>query len=152
MTSMSVQFTIRGADLRRLRTALDEFRHPEKGKQWVVFLEVTKWAAIFRFSSKVIQYPVDGKSPGFAKFDEEALWRATQDTRSKKFPKEVSLVFREGFLECHEYSEQGEIEVGYFRYPNSDAVYYIRDAELAALGKVAEGHIRIKPEHSGEHR
>lgn len=130
---MSVRFTIRSADLRRLRTALHAFHHPEKGKQWIVFLEVTEWAAIFRFSDKAIQYPVDGKSPGFAKFAEEVFWRATGAAQSRKFPKEVAFVFQEGFLQCHEYSERDDIEVGYFRYPDSNEVFYISDAELVAL-------------------
>ena len=60
---MSVQFTIRGKDILRLKSELLRFRHPERDKCWIIFLEVTPVMASFRFGETTVQYPVDGKSP-----------------------------------------------------------------------------------------
>jgi hypothetical protein len=68
---MSVQFTIRGKDILQLRSALLRLGHPEPDKCWIIFLEVTPVMASFRFGETTVQYPVDGKSPGFARFSEE---------------------------------------------------------------------------------
>jgi len=130
---MSVQFTIRSADLGRLRAALDEVR-PPKDRRWIIFLEVTPCVLTIRFGDKELQYPVDGKSPGFAKFPEGILWQTIGQILYKNLPAEIEVEIREGYFVCHMEHAEGDIEVGYFRYPQASAVFYVSTAELATLG------------------
>lgn len=130
---MSVKFTIRGNDIRRLRSALDRDRHPERDRRWFVFLQVAPSVATFQFGNTTVEYPIDGKSPGFAKFSEEILLEASSEFSHKTPPHEVSIEIREGHLRCDQGYGNGEIEVGYIRTPLSNRVVYLRDVELAAL-------------------
>ena len=88
---MSVQFTIRGKDILQLRSALLRLGHPEPDKCWIIFLEVTPVMASFRFGETTVQYPVDGKSPGFARFSEELFRSATGAIAKRKPQREVSF-------------------------------------------------------------
>src|SRR5689334_14764024 len=107
---MSVQFTIRSSDIRRLRDALLESGHPQREKQWLVFLEVTAWAATFRFGERSEQYPVDGKFPGFAKFPEEAIWRVTEEYSERVPAKEITVELYEGTLLLDQSHFNGDID------------------------------------------
>lgn len=135
---MSVRFTIRGNDLWRLQDALDAYRPPEGNGQWIVFLEVTPSIAFFRFGDKEERYPIDGKSPGFAKFPAEVLRCFTTDLLPGKPKQEVSFEISEGIVECDDVRSSGEVEVGYFRGPDWHGVFYIRDVELASLTDLSE--------------
>src|SRR4051812_46090994 len=75
--TMSVKFTIRGSDILRLKSALLWFKHPERDKRWIIFLEVMPSMASFRFGEACVDYPVDGKSQGYARFSEELFRDAT---------------------------------------------------------------------------
>lgn len=143
---MSVRFTIRSADLRRLRSTLHAFSHPDKEKQWIVFLEVTEWAGIFRFGEKTAQYPVDGQSPGFARFPEDAFWQVTGPLSERTSPKEVTVEILDGLLRCNSEHSAGKIEVGYFRDPGTGDVLYSSDAELAALGSLLADQSALGPQ------
>ena len=133
---MSVQFRIRGKDILRLQSALDRDEHPEPEKRWNIFLEVTPVVAIFQFGKSSVEYPVDGRSPGFAKFSEEIFRQATIAFPIRNPPREVSIEIREGYFLCDEGHAKGAIDIGYFRHPNSDRAVYLRDVELTALGSL----------------
>jgi hypothetical protein len=135
---MSVRFTIRGNDLWRLQDALDAHRPSEGSGQWIVFLEVTPSIAFFRFGGKEERFPVDGKSPGFAKFPAEILRRFTTDLLPGKPKQEVLFEISEGLAECDRGRVAGEVEVGYFRCPDWHGVFYIRDVELASLADFSD--------------
>lgn len=130
---MSIRFTIRGTDLRRLRGAIDAFRHPDKQEQWIVFLEVTPSSAQFRFGDQAMHYPVNGQSPGFAKFPQSLIWQLLDRFPRRGPAKEVDVEIREGYLGCDQHHVLGDIEVGYFRHPASGEPFYLRDAELVSL-------------------
>jgi len=133
---MSVQFTIRGKDILQLRSALLRLGHPEPDKCWIIFLEVTPVMASFRFGETTVQYPVDGKSPGFARFSEELFRSATGAIAKRKPQREVSFGIRQGRIWCDDGHDSGGIEVGYFRDPHTGQPLYLSDAELSVLGDV----------------
>jgi hypothetical protein len=131
---MSVQFTIRGKDILQLRSALLRLGHLEPDKCWIIFLEVTPVMASFRFGETTVQYPVDGKSPGYARFSEELLRNATRDLPDRNPPREISTEIRYGRILCVDGHDNGEIEVGYFRDPHTGQPLYLSDTELTVLG------------------
>jgi hypothetical protein len=131
---MSVQFTIRGNDILRLNEDLLRFQHPEREKRWIIFLEVTPSIASFRFGETTVQFPVDGKSPGYASFSEEMFQNATTDFPQRNPPREISAEIRYGRIWCGDGHANGEIEVGYFRDPHTGRPLYLSDAELSVLG------------------
>ena len=131
---MSLEFTIRGNDILRLKEDLLRFQHPERDKCWIIFLEVTPVRASFRFGETTVQYPVDGKAPGYARFSEEQFRTATRDISKRKPPREVSIGIRQGRIWCGDGHDAGGIEVGYFRDPHTGRPLYLSDAELSVLG------------------
>jgi hypothetical protein len=131
---MSVQFTIRGKDILRLKEDLLRFQNPERDKCWIIFLEVTPVMASFRFGETTVQYPADGKSPGYARFSEELLRNATRDFPHRNPPREISTEISYGRIFCGDGHDSGEIEVGYFRDPHTGQPLYLSDAELSVLG------------------
>lgn len=131
---MSVRFTIRGKDILRLKSALLQFQHVERDKCWIIFLEVTPVMASFRFGETTVEYPVDGKSPGYSRFSEELFRGASREFPDRNPPREVSIQIQEGRIWCGEGHANGEIQVGYFRHPGTGQPLYLSDAELSVLG------------------
>jgi hypothetical protein len=134
---MSVRFTIRYKDVERLERALQNHRCLDEQKQWIVYLSVAPAVAEFQFGSKMEQYPIDGKAPGFAKFPRDLIHRIFSEPDRQAFPKEVPVEISEGRLRIDGFGINGDIEVGYFREPvKYGGIVYLGDAELAALQAV----------------
>lgn len=143
---MALRFTIRSADLKRLRKSLDADRCPTKDKQWTVYLEVTPSIAEFRFHDKHFQYPIDGKSTGFARFPQHVIWNATRWFLEKKPPAELEISIYIGGLRCHDSLCEHEIDIGYIRHPKTREIFYMNHAELVALGQMLEDPSSLNPE------
>jgi hypothetical protein len=133
---MSVRFTIRGKDILRLKGDLLRFQHPDREKRWIIFLEVTSCIAAFRFGETTVQYPVDGKSSGYARFSEELLLEAIRNFPHRNPPREISIQIRHGRILCGDGHARGDVEVGYFLHPDHGQPVYLTDAELFTLGNL----------------
>jgi hypothetical protein len=133
---MALRFTIRSADLKRLRNALDAHRCLEEGQHWMVYLEVVPSIAEFRFGDQRIQYPIDGKSTGYARLPDFCIREATHWFLDRKPQEEFEVSVGHGWLYCGETSSHLEIEVGYLKDSCTGRVLYTSDAELMALGQM----------------
>lgn len=142
---MALRFTIRSSDLKRLRNAIDANHCPDKGRYWIVYLEVSPSIAEFSFGGQSIQYPVDGKSIGYAKLPDFAIKEATRWFLDRKPEAELEVSIGHGWLRCVESVSDMGIEVGYVRNPRSLRIHYTTDAELMALGQMLNDAAVLHP-------
>jgi hypothetical protein len=142
---MALRFTMRSSDLKRLRNAIDVNRCPEEGEKWIMYLEVSPSIAQFSFGGQRIQYPIDGKSIGYAKFPDFAISEATRWFLDKKPQAELEVSVGHGWLRCVEGTSHTEIEVGYIRDARTHRIHYTTDAELMALGQMVEDFALLNP-------
>lgn len=143
---MALQFTIRSADLKRLRNALDANPCPEKDKHWIIYLDVKPSIAEFCFGGQRVQYPINGKSTGYAKFPDFAIWEVTRSFLDRKPPVEMDVLVYHGGLRCSDSVSNTEVEVGYVKDPRTGQIHYTNDAELVALGQMLEDPSVLHPE------
>ncbi len=142
---MALRFQIRSSDLKRLRNAIEANRCPDEGMHWIMYLEVTPSIAEFSFGGQRVQYPVDGKSTGYAKFPDFAIQEATRWFLDRKPQAEVEVSVGHGWLRCVESTSNTEIEVGYVRNTRTGRIHYTSDAELMALGQIMEDAAILHP-------
>jgi hypothetical protein len=142
---MALRFQIRSSDLKRLRNAIEANRCPDEGMHWMMYLEVTPSIAEFSFGGQRVQYPIDGKSTGYAKFLDFAIQEATRWFIDRKPQAELEVSVGHGWLRCVESISQTEIQVGYVRDPNTRRIHYTSDAELMALGEIVGDPALLHP-------
>ncbi len=142
---MALRFQIRSSDLKRLRNAIEANRCPDEGMHWIMYLEVTPSIAEFSFGEQRVQYPVDGKSTGYAKFPDFAIQEATRWFINRKPQAELEVSVGHGWLRCVESISQTEIEVGYVRDPQTRKIQYTTHAELMALGQIVDDPALLHP-------
>ncbi len=142
---MALRFQIRSSDLKRLRNAIEANCCPEEGMHWIMYLEVTPSIAEFSFGGQRLQYPVDGKSTGYAKFPDFAIQEATRWFIDRKPDAELEVSAGHGWLRCVESISHTEIEVGYIRDSQTGEIHYTTDAELMALGQIVENPAILHP-------
>ena len=142
---MALRFQIRSSDLKRLRNAIAANRCPNEGMHWIMYLDVTPSIAEFSFGGQRVQYPVDGKSTGYAKFPDFAIQEATRWFIDRKPQAELEVSVGHGWLRCVESTSHTEIEVGYVRDPQTGRIHYTTDAELMALGQIVEDSSSLHP-------
>jgi hypothetical protein len=83
-----------------------------------------------------MEFPVDGKRPGFAKFPEWAVEQGIRELLDDEPPTEVVIEISEGALRFEGALVRSNVEVGYFRDPQSKRVVYLTELELVALAKL----------------
>jgi len=127
---MSIAFTIRREDIKRL-LALADKEKPSEGLQWKVFVKVEGHIATFKIREESVQYPVRTDSPGLAQLLTSNLREVFYETRREK---ELNIVIKYGCVRCGKHADYSdEIRYGITSERNDGFVHYPHRIDLLAI-------------------
>jgi len=143
---MALRFTIRNSDIERLQHLMDANPCPDKGRCWIVHLEVSPAVATFSFTNQRVQYPIDRHRTGYARIPDFAFRAAKRHGSERNVPGELQVSVGHGWLHYIGSTSDAQIEVGYVRDPGTGLVHYTSDGELIALGQILKDPSMLHPD------